>query len=292
MTEPKQESPSKAAAERLILMAGDIPSAPPVAFKLMTLLKKRDQHNEDIVEIIRYDENLTAKLLKLCNSAFFRTGTAVTSVEQVVLKLGYGNIASIAVSLNVGDVMAKNKKASYINPYELWRHSLAASMIAKEIAIAARKSPVDPDTAFTAGLLHEIGKVVLNSVDPILTNKIKELVESRSISAVEAEREVLGTDYAEIGVVLLEKWALPEEILEAVKYHIWPESGAPALSQVCHIATLASSVHCGLCAFEDIIEYIAPGALEDLGLFSEDIESSLASIKERSLNVETFMMVA
>lgn len=273
-------------------MAGDIPSAPPIAFKLMSLLKKRDQHNESIVEIIRYDENLTAKLLKLCNSAFFRTGTPVTSVEQVVLKLGYGNIASIAVSLNVGDVMAKNKKATYINPYELWRHSLAASMIAKELAAVTRKTTIDQDTAFTAGLLHEIGKVVLNSIDPALTNHIKQLVEIRNLSAVEAEREALGTDYAEIGAALLQKWELPQDITEAVKLHIWPEPHSSPLAQVCHLSSMCASVSCGLCSFDEILDFIAPNVLDDLGLFSEDVQTSIETIKEHSLNVETFMMVA
>jgi putative nucleotidyltransferase with HDIG domain len=287
------ETPFETPAQQIIEQTHDLPTAPPVLFKLMSMLKKEVQHNSEIVEIIRYDEHLTAKLLKLCNSALFKSNNSITSVDQVVLRLGYSNILSIAVSLRVGDVVTKTKRAAYINPYDLWRHSVTSAITAKILVSKLKEEMgVKSDTGFTAALLHDIGKMVINAAPIENIPSIKEIVQGQGMTFLDAERQVLGTDHAEIGGLLMEKWNLPSEIVSAVRYHHFPEKSEELLPSLCHLSSLCARINMGLNTPDQLYALARKEALERLGLTIKDVEEALEKVREEATQIETFMMVA
>jgi putative nucleotidyltransferase with HDIG domain len=278
--------------QRILDQVKELPTAPPVVFKLMSLLKKEIQHNNEIVDIIRYDEYLTAKLLKLCNSAFFKATQPVNSLDQVVLRLGYSNILSVAISLKVGDVVSKVKRAAYVNPYDLWRHSVTSAVAAKMLGERCRVAEFPQDLAFTAGLLHDIGKVVLNACMMEEVTTIHTYAQEKGIHSLEAERQILGTDHAELGGALLESWKLAEEMINAVRFHAEPEKSEALLPSLCHLASACAHICAGTRAEEELIQSVHPIALERLALTAEEVSSALELVQNEALQVEAFMMVA
>lgn len=291
-TEKKPKPRPNPAAEAILSQTKELPTAPPVVFKLMTLLKKPTQHNDEVVEIIRYDEHLTAKLLKLCNTAFFKASQPVTSLDQAVLRLGYANIVSIAVSLRIGDVVSKSRNAAFVNPYDLWRNSVTTAIAAKDLTPKCKAADINEDTAFTSGLLAEMGMVVFNACGKEEVSQIKPLAEEKEISLIEAEKELLGTTHPEVGALLLERWKLPPDIVEAVKYHLTPDEVEIPLADICHLANLCARIACGHVPVEAFTELVYPMVFERLGLTPEDTESTLQKLQDESGQVETFMMVA
>jgi len=194
--------------------------------------------NEDVVQVLIYDNVLTAKLLRACNSPYFGLEDPVSSVDQAVLILGHHQILHIVLTLAFGGAMAVPLAGYAVESNELWRHSLTAATAAEHMANNGIDMNADPHVAFTVGLLHDIGKLVLGQVlTPEHQTNIRALVEDRRNSRWEAEKVVLGTDHAEVGGALLRSWNLPEEIIEGVSNHHSPVVDPdPKLSVLSHLA--------------------------------------------------------
>jgi putative nucleotidyltransferase with HDIG domain len=222
----------------LVQKVKNLPTVSHAALKLISLLDKPSVDNEEIVQIIKYDNVLTAKLLRACNAPSFGLGESVSSVDQAVLILGHTQIFHIVMTLAFGSVMTVSSLSYTIEMNELWEHSLVTAMASQIVLDGVPELSAETNVAFTANLLHDIGKMVLAQ-----TVKLEELAEIRDrisrklISGVDAEKEVLGLDHAEVGAALLQSWRLPENIVEAVGNHHRPVfKSRPPLSVVVHIA--------------------------------------------------------
>jgi putative nucleotidyltransferase with HDIG domain len=196
------------------------PSVPQTGFKLRALLHKGDAPMTEIEEILRHDPGLSANVLRVANSAFFGLSTKVGSLKQAVMLLGIERFAQIAVSASMEKTMKKAIEGYSMEPGELWLHSIAASNIAEFLA-KNRKIDGTYDV-FTSALLHDIGKLVLSKFLKEELQNIKNITEN-AVPLDVAEQMVLGTDHAEIGALILSKWLLPIDIVNAVRWHHSPE---------------------------------------------------------------------
>jgi putative nucleotidyltransferase with HDIG domain len=240
-----RELTDKTLAMTAISLVQKVKNLPPVskaALKLISLLDKSSGDNSEIVQVLKYDNVLTAKLLQACNSSAFSLEESVSSVDQAVLILGYQQILHIVMTLAFRGVMSVSSVSYTMQMSELWQHSLvsaiAAELVIKEVPELDSKANV----AFTASLLHDIGKLVLAlTLTPEQLNEIRDRTERKQISGSAAEKEVLGVDHGEVGAALLKSWRLPETIVEAAGNHhrpvIKPE---PRLSVLVHIANCAA----------------------------------------------------
>jgi len=210
-------------AEEMASKTMNLAAVSPAALKLIGLLKESELANEDVVGALKQDMALTARLLRVCNSASLGLGGTVGSVDQAVLLLGYQQILRLVLSLALGDALAAPMPGYAVAANELWRHSLIVAIAAENITLRASGLDTDPAIAFTAGLLHDIGKLAMN---PALTAECQAAIRQRiaedGASRVEAEREVLGADHAQVGGCLLRLWRLPERIVEGVAHHHAP----------------------------------------------------------------------
>jgi len=225
-------------AYELVAKVKNLPPISQAALQLVNLLDEPAVSNEDVVQVLKYDNVLTAKLLRACNSPYFGLEDPVSSVDQAVLILGHHQILHIVLTLAFGGAMAVPLTGYAVESNELWRHSLTAATAAEHMANNGIDMNADPHVAFTVGLLHDIGKLVLGQVlTPEHQTNIRALVEDRRNSRWEAEKVVLGTDHAEVGGALLRAWNLPEEIIEGVTNHHSPVVDPdPKLSSVSHLA--------------------------------------------------------
>jgi putative nucleotidyltransferase with HDIG domain len=222
----------------LVQKVKNLPTVSHAALKLISLLDKPSVDNDEIVQIIKYDNVLTAKLLRACNAPSFGLGEPVSSVDQAVLILGHTQIFHIVMTLAFGSVMTISSLPYTIEMNELWEHSLVTAMASEIVLDEVTELNAEANVAFTANLLHDIGKMVLaQTVKPEELSEIRDRISRKQISGTDAEKEVLGLDHAEVGAALLQSWRLPESIIEAVANHHRPAvKSRPPLSVEVHIA--------------------------------------------------------
>ena len=281
-------------ANDLIAKVKNLAPVSHAALNLVGLLDKPSISNEDIVNVLKFDNVLTAKLLRACNSPFFGLEEPVSSVDQAVLILGHQQILHITLSIAFSGTMATPLPGYAAEAKELWQHSLVTALAAENVARSGTTIEVDGSVAFTAGLLHDIGKVVMNVV---LTTDFQAAVRSRitqdGLSRTDAEREVIGADHAEVGKCLLQSWRLPEDILEAVEHHHNPVSKPhPKLSSLVHTANCLAHLIGSNLGWESFAISANADAMEALGINQERMEDLMISCHDSMSQVEHLMQMA
>jgi putative nucleotidyltransferase with HDIG domain len=225
-------------AHELVARTRDLPQIPEAALKLIELLDEAENNNREIVGLIKSDPALTAKLLRICNSSAFALQETVSSVDQAVLLLGHSRVLSLVLPLAFGNTMTSALPGYAIEVNWLWRHAFATATAAEAATSRGLIQGVEPSVAFTAGLLHDIGKLIMAQALPVEAHSsIHKHMASEGLGSIEAEREVLGTDHAAVGSCLLHVWRLPDGIIEAVANHHQPIlEPSPRLSAIVHVA--------------------------------------------------------
>jgi putative nucleotidyltransferase with HDIG domain len=200
---------------------------------------------ESIGNIIAQDASLTAKLLQLANSAFFAQSDPVMSVPEAVQIIGFNLVKSLSLSLGLYASLGAETVGEYSSD-RLYLHSLATGLLAQKILSDEGADPKIVDAAFTAGVLHDTGKLVLAAALPELYLQALQLASDEMIPQWQAEANIFGVSHAEVGAYLLGLWGLPPAIVEAVAWHHQPRYREPpvfgALAAV-HIADYLQSRH-------------------------------------------------
>lgn len=206
-----------------------LPTLSPVAARLMAMSARDDGEFDEIIRLIELDPALTGRILALCRRASTGVAQTVTTVRRAAVLLGLEAVQSAVLSVQVYDLMSKppgddgSAEARPRQPGDrgldrdgFWRHSLAVACCAELLANEHREHKVRPDEAFTAGLLHDLGKIVLDWVLPHSYTKVLELAEARRADLATIERAVLGVDHRVAGKRLAEHWGLPHVLQDAM----------------------------------------------------------------------------
>ncbi|HID98175.1 MAG TPA: HDOD domain-containing protein [Thermodesulfobacteriaceae bacterium] len=196
-----------------------LPPFPKVAQRILKLLADPETTVEKLVETLRFDQGMTANILRLSNSVQFGLPRQVSSLNTAVSLLGHSKLMSIIVTSCSGQFMKRELSGYNLKDNELWLHAVGSAVASSVITDMNRQ---DSPFLFTAALLHDIGKIILHTFVRDEFRKIIELVNRENISFPEAEKEVLGMDHAQIGAKILGKWGFPEQIVESVRIHHEP----------------------------------------------------------------------
>src|SRR5882672_4669679 len=210
-----------------------LPTLPLVASRLLESIADPDAAtSEEIGSVIALDPALTARTLKLANSDFYGFPRKVGTVDLAVVVLGPATIRDLVLGAAVFQTLDPTWKTLT----GLWSHSLACGVAAR--AMAGRCGYRLESEAFAAGMLHDIGKVALRQTHPDRYDAAIALVRDQGIPMIEAERGVLGSDHAEVGGWLAERWGLPGDLVEAIACHHRPELARlnTELTSIVHIA--------------------------------------------------------
>ena len=280
-------------ANEVINHVAELPVISETARKLTMLLGKPNTHRDELVKTIRCDNVLTAKILRLCNSAEVGIKHPVTSLDQAIFLLGDAAIFRMVSTLSFGADLMRAMPGYAVEANGLWSHSLTVGLGSEYIGGSGVCGNFQPSLAFTAGLLHDLGKLMLNQ---LLTPKnradIRSKITNGSLSRVEAERAVMGVDHAEIGACILEKWALPEILIEAVGHHHAPIVKPTAqLSAVIYLANHAA--HLNSAAGPDPqIESANKSTAELLGIATDGIDHTIAEIQGAMKGIRQYLAIA
>ena len=200
----------------------DIPTLPIVATRVTELINDPNSSSSDIAEVLKKDQVLTAKVLKLINSPYYGIPGEVTDVKRALAYLGFNTLAQLVLSISVISVFQDNRNTRF-SLQEFWKHALATAVTSD--VIARQTGLAKPEECFTCGLLHDIGKIVLLKIAPEEFLSAVELAEKEKISFAEAERRLEIPPHGYLGEYIAEKWRLPMVIRVAIRYHHTDVSG-------------------------------------------------------------------
>ncbi|MBC7319928.1 HDOD domain-containing protein [bacterium] len=251
----------------LINRVEKLPALPHV---ISLVLRKIDDPRSSITDIAKTlsgDEGLAANVLKLANSAYYGFPRRVVSVTEAVVILGLNTLKSLIYTVLAKDLLGKEVKGYALNKGELWRHSIACAIICREIA--RKKRLGDIESFFVAGLLHDIGKIVLDEyLQPEYEEVVKRTSESLEPFNV-IEKEILGFDHQEVGGLLAKRWNLPDFLVSAISHHHDIENITTLSSKVVHVGdgiTLMMGYGLGI---DGLMYQLSQDLLEEFGLSDE-----------------------
>ena len=242
--------------------------APVILSKLPPLLSHPNTDSSQIVELISYDQSLTGNVLRVCNSAYFSPATPIDNLQYAVVRIGFRLIYDIVVSVIFSSTLRCGTEGEGVEANALWEHSVATAVAAQLIA---RDLLADEQVVFTAAILHDIGKIVLA---PALTGLRYEVAHesiTNGLTPLEIEMKLLGTDHAQVGGRLLERWQLPEDLVAAVRHHHKPS---------------AAEGHQQLTACVNLGDFIAYSIGHGYGQHSFDLNERDESLEILSLSTE------
>ncbi|MEJ2037342.1 MAG: HDOD domain-containing protein [Desulfosarcinaceae bacterium] len=214
---------------------------PQVALKLMRMMDESDYDVEAIAREIRTDQVISARVLTLANSAMFGASRSIETLDHALVYLGRDLLLKVVISAAVQSYFSRAVMGYSLCKGGLYYHALGCAQAAEALALHTGK--VAPAKAYTAGLLHDIGKVVLDqyvaSVSPLFYRKLIEDGENN----LDTERLLLGIDHTEVGYLLGRQWSFPESIVQAIRFHHYPEKSKEdrTLVQIVYLADLLLS---------------------------------------------------
>ncbi len=184
--------------------------------QLVVLLKESSPDIEEVVKLLSRDPSLTIEVLKLCNSACFRGEQVVDNMFEATTRLGFSEIARVIMTTSATRTISLANVQSVLEVEALCRHSIATAVAAGAIAKSTGEAA---DSAFLAGLLHDVGKIALASAHGVGYQSLNRQVKIEGGSLSERERKSFGFDHTEVGSRLLERWGIPSDVSLAVRHH-------------------------------------------------------------------------
>jgi putative nucleotidyltransferase with HDIG domain len=223
VTSGTTKEPQKHPAPELTLTHLDtLPTLTPIAVKLLEITSDNDSSAQDVVNALRGDQSLTAKILSVANSAAMGVREKVPTLDRAVVLLGFKAIRSITLAITVFEWLAAEQPARgkrHFDRTEFWKHSLGVACAARRLAAHRSALGIDPEEAFVAGLLHDLGKVALDVVFPKAYERVTAQAEETRADIADCERAILGIDHTVAGRHLVKRWGLPRFLHDVIWLH-------------------------------------------------------------------------
>ena len=195
----------------------DLPTLPVIAMEVNRLLMDYNTSIEKLAETIEKDQAIVPKLLKLVNSAFYGFQSRVGNLSKAIVLLGFNTISNALTALSVIEAFSSSRGDEKLNMIDFWIHSVSVAVISRSLAEKLRLS--SPEDAFTGGLLHDIGKIILSQFFPELFSKAYQSAIQDGLSFYEAEKKTIPITHARIGSFLAKKWQLPDSLIDVIRCH-------------------------------------------------------------------------
>jgi len=211
---------------RLMAHLDDLPSSPAIALEIEKIAADPNYKTPILEKSIKKDEALAAKLLRLVNSAFFGLSKPVTSLTRAILMVGKNTIRNMVFTLSTSQLLMQNVPVYGYKRLGLWTHSIGGGIAASALGEKLGATDGSKEELFVAGLLHDMGKLVLAKFLSSATPEQKVILNQGSPASLDVERELTGFDHAELGLVIAQRWKLSEMLGEIIRWH-----HAPSMAQ-------------------------------------------------------------
>lgn len=272
---------------RILAQVEDIPTLPVTVAAVLRIIDDPDCSVRDLGEVITSDPSLAARVLRLANSAYYGFPRAIAAVPQAITLLGFATLRNVALSTAVFDLL-RPTNGNTLDLEALWRHSIGVAAAAKLVARCARYTPLEK--AFTAGLLHDIGKLLIARYLSGSVGEIVGLIASEGITIGDAEQRVLGVAHPAFGAWLAARWAFPPSLVDAIAFHHHPERAEDNLPLAGLLSVADTLTHRAAIGSggDPLPRAFDPIAVQALGLSESDLAELDAALFARRDDIETF----
>jgi HD-like signal output (HDOD) protein len=257
----------------------DLPTLPAVFVRIIRSLHNPNTSVKDIAEVVETDQAITMKILRLINSSFYGLSRSVDSVHQAIVLLGANTLKNVVISASVFKALSGSGQDNTFNREAFWQHSIGCGMIAR--FLGNQTGHGRDEEGFIAGIIHDIGKVVLDQYFHDQLILVAKKVRTDKISFYQAEREIIGATHAEIGSYLAEMWNIPDKLVDVIARHHQPANlthHAPVVGLISISDMIAHQYGVGS-GGDDLIPQIEPETWIHVGLKPAQIENWDKDIK-------------
>jgi len=224
--------------ERLFRRIGEVSSLPTVAVRIVEVINDPDTGAEDLLEVVRFDAALATRIVRTVNSSYYSMQNKVADLQLAIALLGFKEIRNLAMTAYIAQLFKKGHGHGSYSREGLWNHSIAVGAVAQLIAQTCGR--VQPREAYLAGLLHDIGLILL---DQYLHKPFCQVIDAleEGKPAWQVEQEILGFDHAELGAFVASHWSMPEHLSTTIRYHHAPQEYDGPHREMVYVVGLANS---------------------------------------------------
>lgn len=280
--------------QKLYSRVNELPTLPVVVPAILQLVEDEKSDAADVTEAIQRDPALTAKVLKVANSAYYGFSQQIADIDRAVSVLGFNMVKSLALSIGVMESLPVTKQSSHFSAEGLWVHSIAVASAMQELGshVADREAK---SQLFVIGILHDIGKILFNTFFPDEFRRAVASVKEGSVPLLhKAEEDAVGIDHAEAGAMLLKRWKFPAVIRRAIRHHhtdsIPDDMDGMELSLLRLANSLVQKLNMGETGNAETSEYLSID-MERTGVSMEMIEKATGRMESRRAEIEEFFRV-
>ena len=219
----------------------DLPTLPVIAMEVNKLLQDYNTSIEQLTSVIKNDQAMVPRILKLVNSSFYGFKSKIANIDRAIILLGFNTISNAIVAVAIIDSLSIKGSSFNFDMKGFWEHSVAVAVISRHLAETSRLCL--PEEAFTGGLLHDIGKLILSQYFPDLFNKVILFAKENNTTFYDAEKKEIPLNHAQLGAIMAEKWKLPDYLIDTIKYHHGVKRSAKDINllMTVHIADFISN---------------------------------------------------
>ena len=274
--------------EELLASAEKLPPFPNVISKLMPLIQNMAPVNQ-IEAVIKYDQAITARVLALSQSPYYARRQSIRSLRDAILCLGQRQLIQV-IAIACSARYFKGDGSGYdLREGEMWQHSVAVALMAE--LVAQQTGHRDIFSVYTAALLHDIGKTLLNLYVKDYFDAIHPLIHEEKMCFVDAERRVFGIDHQQLGAMIAQRWLFPSEVVTAIRYHHQPREAkenrdVAATVYVANRMVSGMGIGCGLDAF---LQPNQDEVFVELGITTLMVEQFMANLVDAMEEAKAFL---
>lgn len=196
----------------------NVPTLPAIVIQVIQTTNNPTSSARDLNKIITNDQAIVAKILQMANSSFYGLSARVNNLNRAITLLGFNTVRSLALSISVVDHFKGQSSSQYFNRGKFWEHSMGVAMVSKMLA-EKKGGHLNADEAYIAGLLHDIGVIILDQFFQDKFSEILKLNHEGGMDFLEAEETIIGRDHARFGAVVTEAWNYPEVLITTIANH-------------------------------------------------------------------------
>jgi HD-like signal output (HDOD) protein len=205
----------------IIKRIDDLKPMPQVAKRVLEIVEDPESSTDELAGVIIHDRDITANLMRTCNSAYLALSETIESVQQGIIYLGMDQVVDLVLMTGGAENLKGEQRGYDLKEGELWRYSVSSALIARDLA--QKKGAKKNHDIFAAALLKDIGQVLLNPYMESASQGPKPLVSDVGVNSIETEKKLIGINHAELGAIVAEKWGLSPRIVHIIRNHHLPQ---------------------------------------------------------------------
>ncbi len=277
---------SKLTADTVLARIRQLPSLPAVVLDLLASLEDDDADINALARKISQDQALVVKTLRVANSSFYGLQGQVETIHDALVVLGFRQLRTLVVAASVNTRIPGAELDAALNRH-FWQHGLLVGLCAQQLAKACGRNA---DGAFTAGLLHDLGRLVLAGCFAAEYREVEAYRREHDCYGLEAEAAVLGIDHAAVGGALAERWNLPASLREAMAQHHAPEEAVDKNTALIHVADIMAHALDLTQVADDLVPRLSASAWNQLGLDWTRFKSCLLAAENQGKDLSAFSL--